>query len=294
MKKGMLCALFFLFVLFFCLPSHADSFDDDGFLRLVNRDHKITKKYVPELVTPNVPTNHKYQQEKIGMRAEAAEALERMFQAAMEEQGYQLLAVSGYRSFGEQQLMFENKVAAVGSKEKAWRTVAPAGASEHQLGLAMDIVSDTFRRLNKGFGDTAEGMWLYENCHRFGFIVRYRAEWTAITGYASEPWHFRYLGKNHATAVQALNIPYEIYAQAAMELPEFALQNANACLLYGVIADVLYGEGCLYEELCNASFSDEEAALQMMSEMTVLFLPPGITLEAALENEVSPHDFPAR
>ena len=66
---------------------------------------------------------------------------------------------------------------------------------------AMDIVCDTFRLLNSGFAETQEGQWLYANCQRFGFIVRYRREWSDVTGYAAEPWHFRYVGVDTATAI---------------------------------------------------------------------------------------------
>ncbi|MBE5786294.1 MAG: D-alanyl-D-alanine carboxypeptidase family protein [Clostridiales bacterium] len=285
MKKRLLIwtALFVLA----CQGAFAAPFDDDGLLRLVNRDEKITKKYVPaDLVKPDVPTNKKSQQESIYMRQEAAEALESMFAAAKEEQGYILLAVSGYRAFGLQQVMFNNKVAAVGSKERAWRTVAPAGASEHQLGLAQDVICDTYRYLNSGFADTEEGKWLYANCHRFGFIVRYLKEWDDITGYAAEPWHFRYVGINHASAVSWLNIPYETYAYQAMELPEWVLEEGNAYLLYGVMNDALNGDGRLFEEICNSAGGTREQRQAVMEEMTALFLPEDVTLSQALAGEV--------
>lgn len=286
MKKGWIMLLCLMAVSFIA-GAHAASFDDDGMLRLVNRDEKITKKYVPsDLVLPDVPTNKKSQQESIYMRAEAAKALEDMFAAATEEQGYTLLAVSGYRAYGLQQVMFNNKVAAVGSKEKAWRKVAPAGASEHQLGLAMDIVSDSFRYLNNGFAETAEGQWLYENAHRFGFIVRYLAQWDDITGYAAEPWHFRYLGVNHASAVKWLDIPYETYAHQAMELPEYVLVKGNAYLIYGIMNDALNGDGCLFEEICDAACETEAQQDATIEEMTAYFLPDGVTLEQALSGQV--------
>ena len=97
-------------------------------------------------INPDVPVNKKNQAEQIYMRPAAAKALEEMFAAAKEEKGYVLLAVSGYRSYGEQQLIFNNKVNAVGSKEAAQKKVAPAGASEHQLGLAQDVLSGYGRR----------------------------------------------------------------------------------------------------------------------------------------------------
>lgn len=285
MKKCLI--LFMALMVFACQGAFAAPFDDDGLLRLVNRDEKITKKYVPEdLVKPDVPTNKKSQQESIFMRAEAARALEEMFAAAKAEKGYNLLAVSGYRAFGLQQLMFNNKVKAVGSKEKAWRKVAPAGASEHQLGLAQDVICDTYRYLNNGFADTDEGKWLYANCHRFGFIVRYLKEWESITGYAAEPWHFRYLGVNHAAAVHWLNIPYETYAHQAMELPEFVQVKGNAYLLYGVMDNVLNGDGCLFEEICNAACDTEAQQMAVIEEMTAYFLPEGISLSQALSGEV--------
>ncbi|MBR4359540.1 MAG: M15 family metallopeptidase [Clostridia bacterium] len=288
MKRAGLAAVCLVLCMAVCRAALAASFDDDGLLRLVNRDEKITKHYVPaDMILPDVPTNKKSQRESIYLRPEAAHALESMFAAAAEEQGYILLAVSGYRSYGEQQLMFKNKVESVGGdKERAWRTVAPAGASEHQLGLAMDVVCDSFRYLNSGFLETAEGKWLYENCHRFGFIVRYRKEWSDITGYAAEPWHFRYLGVAHACAVQWLNIPYETYAHAAMVLPEYVLTEGNAYLLFGLMNDLINGDGQYVEELLDSAADTPEKQRSVMEEMTAYFLPGEVTLEMALRNEV--------
>lgn len=287
MKRRMAALLLGIMALLVCVGTRADVFDDDGVLRVVNREQKITKNYVPQdLVLPNVPTNKKDQAKSIYLRPEAARALEEMFSAAKSEQGYTLLAVSGYRAYGLQQVMFNNKVKAVGSKEKAWRRVAPAGASEHQLGLAMDVVCDTYRLLNAGFLDTAEGKWLYANCHRFGFIVRYRAQWESVTGYAAEPWHFRYLGVNHAAAVQWLNIPYETYAEAARQLPEYVLRDGNAYLLYALVQDLLYGGGEMYEEICDAACETQAQRQATLAEMTAYVLPDGVSLEDALSGKV--------
>lgn len=280
MKK---IAVWLVLVILLCIQltqACAGSFDDDGLLRLVNRDEKITKKYEPaNMVKPDVPTNKKSQQEHIYMRQEAAEALEALFAAASEECGYTLLAVSGYRTFGEQSLLFQQKVDAVGSKEKAWRTVAPAGASEHQLGLAMDVVSENYRNLNRKFLETEEGQWLNDNCARFGYIIRYRKEWSDITGYAAEPWHIRYLGVNHALAVTALSIPYETYALYAHELPEYVLQNASDTLLYHLIHDMLQKKCDIFEALCNSKTETEE------EEQAVLAYFEQYYLETAEEEE---------
>lgn len=270
---------------FASMPCFAASFDDDGVLRLVNREEKITKKYVPEdLVKPDVPVNKKNQEEQIYLRPAAAAALEEMFAAAKEEKGYVLLAVSGYRAYGTQQLLFNNKVASVGSKEAAQKKVAPAGASEHQLGLAMDVLSENFRLLNSGFLDTEEGKWLYENCHRFGFIVRYKKEWSNITGYSAEPWHFRYLGVSHATAVSKLNIPYETYASKARLLPEYVLTHGNACLLYALVENALYEDGALFEEMLSLPCDTLELQAKNIVDMTDKVRPQGVSLEEAVLN----------
>ncbi|NLC31981.1 MAG: M15 family metallopeptidase, partial [Clostridiales bacterium] len=189
----------------------ADLLSNEGILHLVNRDFKITKDYVPaDLVVPKVPTRKKGMENKILLRLEAAAALEEMFDAAKREAKFTLYATSGYRSFGIQQILFNGRAQEIG-RETANKTVALPGTSEHQLGLAMDVQAPSMLNLNRSFGDTDEGKWVAQNAHRFGFIIRYKREWTDITGYAYEPWHLRYLGLAHARALFKLNIPYEHY-----------------------------------------------------------------------------------
>lgn len=189
------------------LSQYEDEMSLGGNLFLVNRDYVLSSDYQPDdLVRPDVRATYS----NITMRKEAAHALERMFQAAKEEGGYTLIAVSGFRSYGQQSAIFERKVKNVG-KEKAMLLVAPPGASEHQLGLAMDLGTPQNQKLNEAFGDTEAGEWVRTNCHRFGFIIRYKDEWTDITGYADEPWHVRYVGVEHATRIYEMDIPLEYY-----------------------------------------------------------------------------------
>ena len=101
--------------------------------------------------------------------------------------------------------------------------MALPGASEHQLGLAMDVGRRSNHKLKASFGNSPEGKWLAENCYRFGFILRYKAEWEETTGYGYEPWHIRYVGKEHALRIQELNIPFEDY----IALVRAALQTAK-------------------------------------------------------------------
>ena len=188
------------------LNSYVDQMSLGGYLFLVNRDYTITSDYVPnDLETPRVLGGG----ESTRMRKDAALALEEMFAAAQEE-GLFLSAVSGFRSYGQQAAIHQRKIERVGKKE-ALRVSAPPGCSEHQLGLAMDLGTKKNRSLTEAFGNTPEGQWVAQNAHRFGFIIRYKAEWEDITGYAYEPWHIRYVGKEHAERIYELNIPFETY-----------------------------------------------------------------------------------
>ena len=189
------------------LTVEEDQLSLGGTLFLVNRQYRIAADYVPDdLVMPNV----KRVSSAVMMRREAAEALEALFAAAKQEQNYTLTAVSGYRSYQTQQNIYNRRVKSVG-RAKADLFVAWPGASEHQLGLAMDVGRRTNSKLRASFGNSPEGRWLAENCYRFGFILRYKEAWTETTGYAYEPWHIRYIGVGHALRIQALDIPFEDY-----------------------------------------------------------------------------------
>ena len=186
-----------------------------GYLALVNRDYALSADYEPDdLVRPDVKTTNG---SAILMRAEAAQALEELFAAAKDEAGLTIYAVSGYRSYSTQAAIFERKIKNTGSKEKAQRLVAPPGASEHQLGLAMDLKASPDGNLSAAFAKTKQGQWVAENAHRFGFIIRYKEEWTDITGYSYEPWHIRYVGKEHAAIIYEMDIPLETYIEALRE-----------------------------------------------------------------------------
>jgi D-alanyl-D-alanine carboxypeptidase len=160
-----------------------------GNLFLVNKEYMIGADYVPDdLVMPDV----KKSSSAVLMRKEAAQALEEMFAACREETKAKLISVSGYRAWSRQNNIYKRKLRSVGNNvAKAQEYVAPPGASEHQLGLAMDIGQQDAVHLNEKFRDTVGGKWVAQNCWRFGFILRYGEEWEEVTGYKYEPWHFR-------------------------------------------------------------------------------------------------------
>lgn len=115
---------------------------------------------------------------------------------ALEEMNYysshEYVNKSGYRSYWDQKAIFENYCDMYGYEE-ADTFSSQAGHSEHQTGLTMDL--DDFE---ESYGYTPEGIWLAENCWKYGFIIRYPKGKEYITGYTYEPWHVRWLGKSTA------------------------------------------------------------------------------------------------
>ncbi|MEL7564110.1 MAG: M15 family metallopeptidase [Dehalobacterium sp.] len=183
----------------------------DSILVLVNKNRNLPADYVPEnMVIPNVKFSFEGDSLKKYLRKEAALALEELFQAAKNE-NMELMAASGYRSFQRQKSIFDNKVKAIG-EEAANMISAYPGQSEHQTGLAMDITCpEASLSLSENFGETNEGIWVKENAHKYGFIIRYPKGKEKITGYNYEPWHLRYVGKEAASYIYENGLTLEEY-----------------------------------------------------------------------------------
>lgn len=111
------------------------------------------------------------------------------------DSGYPMTIMSGYRSY-QYQITTYNHWKNLYGQASADKISAPPGASEHQSGLAIDI-----SYLSTAYDNTAEGEWIAENAHKYGFIVRFPKDQDAYTGYSYEPWHIRYLGVELATMV---------------------------------------------------------------------------------------------
>ena len=90
-------------------------------------------------------------------------------------------------------------------------SVAKPNTSEHQLGLAVDIIDFFYTNLDKGQEDTATQQWLMENSWRYGFILRYPNGSSEITGIIYEPWHYRYVGQEAAEEIYELGVTLEEY-----------------------------------------------------------------------------------
>jgi zinc D-Ala-D-Ala carboxypeptidase len=171
-------------------------------MALVNKQFELPETFLPnDLIRPNVSFSFGNQKiDKSLLRKEAALALEKMFSEA-KQSGIEVFAVSGYRSYEYQDGLFQAEVKKVG-RAKAMEAVAFPGQSEHQTGLAMDISSKSVgMMLTEDFGASKEGIWLANNAHRFGYILRYPEGKESITGYQYEAWHFRYVGIEAASII---------------------------------------------------------------------------------------------
>lgn len=184
---------------------------EDWRLVLVNKWNKMEEGYVPEL--KELADGHM-------IDARIADALIEMIRGA-KKAGHTIYILSAYRSMEKQISLYEAEVAEwleagyseVKAEEKAGTVVAVPGTSEHQLGLAVDLVSSKHVKLDEDAEKTEGYKWLVNNCHKYGFILRYPNGATDITGIIYEPWHFRYVGEEAAEAIMEAGITLEEYLE---------------------------------------------------------------------------------
>lgn len=187
------------------LPPYEDEeladVDKYGYQVLVNKYYKLPSDYEPDDLV-KVESNY-----GVGyLRQQAYEAYKKMQDDAY-EQGISMYITSPYRSYNTQYVLY-NRYLNEDPVEVVDTYSARPGNSEHQLGLAVDILTPGY---NFGtFNSAPAAQWLEENAHKYGFIFRYPAEKIDITGYKYEPWHYRYLG-DIATSVYESGITYDEY-----------------------------------------------------------------------------------
>lgn len=188
-----------------------DSKITDWELILVNKDNKLPEDYKVEVET--VEYTH-----KIDIRV--ADALRQMLKDARSEGLHPILA-SSYRTHETQQTLYKNKVTQYKNmgyaqniaEEKASFWVAIPGTSEHELGLAVDIVAREYQLLNEEQEKTPVQQWLIENSYKYGFTLRYPTEKKDITKINYEPWHYRYVGVENATFMREKNYCLEEFVE---------------------------------------------------------------------------------
>lgn len=183
-----------------------DPYSDLWYLVIVDSQREMPADYVPELA--EVASSGKYLDFRV------ARHYNDMYAAAKKD-GIILTPYSGYRSYARQQRNYNNLTETYMSRynlsrqeaaKKAATVILPPGTSEHNLGLAMDICNT-----NSSFSSQKEYKWLTEHAHEYGFILRYTAEKQDITGIIPEPWHWRYVGIEHAGKIRDSGLCLEEY-----------------------------------------------------------------------------------
>lgn len=182
-------------------------------LQLVNYEYPLAEDFEPEELAK---VNNGYEAD-----SRIVEAAKQMLADAYSEK-VRIIALSAYRDYEYQMDLYEKKVQRLQkekgysvdkAREEAATVVAYPGTSEHQLGLALDLVDARHTKLDESQEDTAAYKWLYEHCDEYGFIVRYPNGKTDITGIIYEPWHFRYVGVEAAKVIMEKGITLEEYLQ---------------------------------------------------------------------------------
>ena len=173
--------------------------NQNDLLVLVNKFYTLDENYEPSNLV-NITSGYGYGKidktllENFKKMADDAKVL-----------GLNIYIASGYRSYSYQKALYNQYVNRDG-QEKADTYSARAGHSEHQTGLAIDLNS-----ISDSFGNTNEFKWLKDNAYRYGFILRYPKEYTNLTGYVYEPWHYRYVGTEVAEYIYKTGITYDEY-----------------------------------------------------------------------------------
>lgn len=149
--------------------------------------------------------------------------------AACREAGGDPYIVSAYRNYYEQLELYKKKVRKLVSagmdealaRSEGAKSVAIPGTSEHQLGLAVDLVDANYGYLNEYQAETPTQQWLMENSWRFGFILRYPVDKSEITGIIYEPWHYRYVGKEAAQDIYESGLCFEEWLEEKEAMERF-------------------------------------------------------------------------
>lgn len=171
---------------------------------LVNKNYKLPDDYVPndlELISNFYANENKY------LKKEAKEAFEKLSSDAG-KLGYRIIATSTYRNYNYQDRLYNEYVKEKG-RDYADKCSARAGHSEHQTGLAVDVMGSN--NDYDEFEKAIEFDWMKNNAHKYGFILRYPEDKTKITGFKYEPWHYRYVGKQVAKVIYEEKITLEEY-----------------------------------------------------------------------------------
>ena len=188
--------------------------EPDDLLVLCNKYRALPKDYEPSDLTA-LTAGYAVSGRTVYLRKEAAAAFEEMCAAAKAE-GYTILGQSGYRSYNYQQTLYSNYSARDGQAQADTYSARP-GHSEHQTGLAIDVRNAALSYTS--FGKTAEYQWMNENSYRYGYVLHYLPGKQSVTGYQTEEWHYRYVGRETAAKIRESGLTLDEYWALYVDKP---------------------------------------------------------------------------
>ena len=174
-------------------------------LMINNKYYKLSKDYTPNDLV-DIKNWYSYGDNN-KLRKIAYESFINMYEAA-NKNNIKLIINSSYRTYDEQDKIY-NEYLSKKSKEYADSYAARPGHSEHQTGLAIDIITPGYNEENFETSETFK--WLQDNSYKYGFILRYPKDKIEITGYNYESWHYRYVGTEVATIIHENDITFDEY-----------------------------------------------------------------------------------
>lgn len=203
------------------LSAYEDYMDTPAgkYLILVNKTHPLDGNYAPE-----DPIPVRDARKDISLDRTAAMALEAMFNEMRAAGLRDVFVTSAYRSYQYQSGLFntyiqnemkaDRTISEAEARERVLRYSAYPGTSEHQTGLCVDLMTDGMRELDESFADYPVFDWLQQNAWKFGFVLRFPADKTEITGYDYEPWHYRFVGRYDAYMIHSRGLCLEEYVDS--------------------------------------------------------------------------------
>lgn len=185
-------------------------------LRLINRAHPLPEDF-PKPALRELPSGYAVD-ERIYDATQA-------FMKAARKAGHEPVVCSAYRSHEKQRDLYRARVRqskaegkrGQAAKDDAAFWVAPPYASEHEAGIALDLVDAAYQELDEKQEKTKTQQWLMAHCADYGFILRYPTDKSATTGIGYEPWHYRYVGEEAARAITASGLCFEEWIEGYLK-----------------------------------------------------------------------------
>ncbi|MEN9561706.1 MAG: hypothetical protein RIQ56_979, partial [Candidatus Parcubacteria bacterium] len=241
----------------------------DLFLQKVERERKLPSDYVPpslQDITHTVPT--------VGIacaRKDVVNPLIEMFRAA-EKDGVRLAVTSGYRKPEIQQYLYDFWLQIHGPDARDM--IAEPGASEHQLGTTFDLTDESigYAGVDPRFARSEGGRWLAKHAHTYGFVMSYPRGKEKVTGYAYEPWHWRFVGVEIATKVFSEKTTFNesAFAQDTKPFPKVSAHEALPLSAYAVTSVFISPEG--FEEVLVEKNKDQRLPIASVTKLMVALI----------------------